>query len=270
MGVGHAKNALANPESCITCSSMPVKTLERRLRVAAAPNSDPPLSASLPRDAEPASKPPALDWVEVMDSSDFPPLFTQLEEDVMMGGVGDEDDDAASDILAKDPEDDEDDAILPPQPSRPPSSQSGTAPTLSPDVNLYDVCRQAAANLDLEWPIPQAGQGPERDLYDGKVLPASQTPAKQLMPAAPACIREMKRYWDKPLRHRVPVEGFSGLDMQGMEELGARHRWSHLSSPTFTPTATQPCRHPAPPSLVKWTDSPLPCTRKYTNPQPRL
>lgn len=219
MGISHAKLAVANLDSCATCSGMSSKTLERRLRVAAAPNAVPPLSASLSGDAEPA-KPPSRSWGDIMDSSDFPPLLTQLDEDVTMGGLGDEDDDVSSDILAEDPEDDDDDAILPHQPSRPPSSQSGTAPTLSPDVNLHDVCRRAADRLALEWPAPQSGQGPERDLYDGKVLPSSVTVAKQLMPVVPACLREVKRYWDKPLRHRVPVKGFSGLDIQGMEELG--------------------------------------------------
>ena len=219
MGISHAKLAVANPDSCATCSGMSPKTRERRLRVAAAPNADPPLSAPFSGDAEPA-KPPSCDWGDIMDASDFPPLLTQLDEDVSMGGMGGEDDDVSSDILAEDPEEDDDNAILPCQPSRPPSSQSGTAPTLSPDVNLHDVCRRAATRLGLEWPAPQAGQGPKGACTTAKVLPTSLTVAKQLMPMVPACLREVKRYWDKPLRHRVPVKGFSGLDIQGMEELG--------------------------------------------------
>ena len=218
MGVSHAKLAVANPDSCATCSGMSPKTQERRLRVAVAPNADPPLSAPFSGDAEPA-EPPSRDWGDIMDASDFPPLLTQLDEDVHLGGMVGDDDDVGSDILAEDPEEDDDDAILPCQPSAT-SSQSGIAPTLSPEVKLHDVCRRAAARLGLEWPAPQAGQGPERDLYDGKVLPTSMTAAKQLMPVVPACLREVKRYWDKPLRHRVPVKGFSGLDIQGMEELG--------------------------------------------------
>ena len=30
----------------------------------------------------------------------------------------------------------------------------------------------------------------------------------------------MKRFWDKPFSHRVPVKGFSIVDVQGMDELG--------------------------------------------------
>lgn len=41
----------------------------------------------------------------------------------------------------------------------------------------------------------------------------------------PACVAEMKRFWneevwDKPFSHRVPVKGFSRLDVQAMEHLG--------------------------------------------------
>lgn len=74
--------------------------LERRLHVAAAPNADPPFSASSPGDAEQGNKPPARDWGVIMNSADFLPLLTQLEEDIAMDGA-----------------DDEDDAILPHQPS---------------------------------------------------------------------------------------------------------------------------------------------------------
>ena len=209
MGISHAKLAVAKPDSCATCSGMSPKTRERRLRVAVAPNTDPPLSAPFSGDAEPA-KPPDRDWGDITDASDFPPLLTQLDEDVPMGGMGGEDDDVSSDILAEDPEEDDNDAILPCQPSRPPSSQSGTAPTLSPDVNLHDVCRGCYQTGPRVASSP-GRSGPERDLYDGKVLPTSLTVAKQLMPMVPACLREVKRYWDKPLRHRVPVKGFSGL-----------------------------------------------------------
>ncbi|RXN12479.1 putative GAG protein [Labeo rohita] len=82
------------------------------------------------------------------------------------------------------------------------------------------MCRRVAAKLSIDWPSQQAGQGMERDLYDGKRLPSRAPAVKQVIPAVPACISEMKRFWDKPFSHRVPVKGFSRLDVHNMEELG--------------------------------------------------
>ncbi|KTG34977.1 hypothetical protein cypCar_00025899, partial [Cyprinus carpio] len=55
---------------------------------------------------------------------------------------------------------------------------------------------------------------------DGKRLPSRISPVKQLIPAVPACVTEMRHFWDKPISHRVPVKGFSRLDVHNMEELG--------------------------------------------------
>lgn len=82
------------------------------------------------------------------------------------------------------------------------------------------MCRRAAAKLSIDWPSQQEGQGTERDLYDGKRLPSCTSPAKQLIPAVPACIAEMRYFWDKPFSHRVPIKGFFMLDVVNMEELG--------------------------------------------------
>lgn len=60
-------------------------------------------------------------------------------------------------------------------------------------------------------------------LYDGKILPCCQVSAKQLMPIVPACMKEMKQYWEKLFRHRVPVMGYSGLDIANNEDLGLAH-----------------------------------------------
>lgn len=64
------------------------------------------------------------------------------------------------------------------------------------------------------------GKGAERDLYDGKRLPSRLAPVKQFIPAVLACIVEMKRHWNKPFSHCVPVKGFAWLDIQDMGELG--------------------------------------------------
>ncbi|KAL1261341.1 hypothetical protein QQF64_006606 [Cirrhinus molitorella] len=63
----------------------------------------------------------------------------------------------------------------------------------------------------------------------------------------------MRRFWDKPFSHRVPVKGYSRLDVHNMEELG-------MSTPpppqsncqwlvTFTPIGGKPC---PPPPLHCW------------------
>ncbi len=88
------------------------------------------------------------------------------------------------------------------------------------DMDLLEVCRRAVARLSIDWPSQPAGQGDERDLYDGKRLPSRLPPVRQFIPAVLACMAEMKRFWNKPFSHRVPVNGFSRLDVQGMEDLG--------------------------------------------------
>lgn len=35
----------------------------------------------------------------------------------------------------------------------------------------------------------------------------------------PSLRGEMKRFWDKPFSHLVPIKGFLRLDIQGMEDL---------------------------------------------------
>ncbi|KAL0153360.1 hypothetical protein M9458_051356 [Cirrhinus mrigala] len=62
--------------------------------------------------------------------------------------------------------------------------------------------------------LPMTPSRPGSALSDGS--PASA----QVIPTVPACVSEMKRFWDKPFSHRVPVKGFSRLDVHNMEELG--------------------------------------------------
>lgn len=115
-------------------------------------------------------------------------------------------------------EEDEDDAIFPPNLSSRPGSV--TPSPAQRDLDLIEVCRRASAKLSINWPSQQEGQGPESDLYDEKRLPSCISPAKQLIPALPPCVAEMHSFWDKPFSHRVPVKGFSRLDLYNMEDLG--------------------------------------------------
>lgn len=156
-------------------------------------------------------------WGEMMEkvSPVLPPLFENP-----LAGEEDDDDEVLSTIL-EDEDDDDEDAILPPMQSRPPSAQDESSPSpVQTDTDLLEVCRRAAARLSIDWPSQPADKGAERDLYDGKRLPSRLPPARQFIPAVPACVAEMKRFWDKPFSHRVPVKGFSRLDVQGMEDLG--------------------------------------------------
>ncbi|KAI5094524.1 E3 ubiquitin/ISG15 ligase TRIM25-like [Silurus meridionalis] len=92
-----------------------------------------------------------------------------------------------------------------------PGSATGPSP-MPGELDLVEVCRRAAKKLSIEWASQQVHPDAERDLYDGKRLPSRTSPVKQLIPAVPACVTEMRRFWDKPFSHRVPVKGFSRLE----------------------------------------------------------
>lgn len=161
-------------------------------------------------------------WAEMMEaeSPDMPPLFEGLltPED---GELGDEDadGDANSDLLDldMDDEEEEDNSLFPAQQSRPPSANDSAPPA---DNNLHEVCKRAAAKLGLAWPAAKDAEGAVRDLYDGKRLPPAHSTARQLLPAVPACMKEMSRYWSSPFKSKLPTKGHSMLEIQGMEELG--------------------------------------------------
>lgn len=76
-----------------------------------------------------------------------------------------------------------------------------------------EVYRRAEAKLFIVWPSQQVI---ERNLCDGKWLPSCLILVKQFTPAFLAYIVEMKRHWDKPYSHYVPVKGFVWLDIQDM------------------------------------------------------
>ncbi|KAM4719596.1 LOW QUALITY PROTEIN: sialidase-3-like [Anableps anableps] len=131
----------------------------------------------------------------------FPPLFGQLLHSEDEGGCG-EDEEVNMNLDLLEDEDNDEDAILPhAQLSQLGISISdGAQPSQVPcEVDLHEVCKRIAARLAINWPALQDDRGEERDLYD--------------MPAVPACMKEMKRYWDKPFHHRMPVKGYSGLEI---------------------------------------------------------
>ncbi len=107
------------------------------------------------------------------------------------------------------------------------------------DMDLLKVCRRAVARLSIDWPSQLADQGAEKYLYDGKRLQSRLPPVKQFIPAVLVCMAEIKRFWDKPFPHRVPVNGFSRLDVQGMEDLGMADNPPPLSNNLWQITCTQ-------------------------------
>ncbi|KAI5617058.1 hypothetical protein C0J50_23311, partial [Silurus asotus] len=221
MGPKHAQTSLADPQACAHCASLPVRHLERRLRVAVANQQDPCLSGAAARSTVVEHQPRAsTSWADMMEAESpvMPPLFDNLlAEDEER--PCDEDADANSDLLDLDMEDeDEDDSgPFPAQQSRPQSAGDATSQA---EGNLHEVCKRAAAKLGLAWPAAQDAEGAVRDLYDGKRLPPAQPAARQLLPAVPACMKEMSRYWASPFKSKLPAKGCSKLEIQGMEELG--------------------------------------------------
>lgn len=67
------------------------------------------------------------------------------------------------------------------------------------NVNLYEIYKRSASRLYIPWLASQDIDGTTRDLYDGRHLPPHRTLSKRLLPMAPACLKNMKLYWDKPL-----------------------------------------------------------------------
>ncbi len=140
----HAQTSLADPQTCAHCASLPVKILEKRLRVAVAKKQDP----CLPGPATQSSATEHLtrastSWEDMMEteSPDMPPLFEGLlmQEE---GEPGDEDaeGDANSDLLDldMDEEEEEDNSLFAIQPSRPPSANDSASQV---DSNLHEVCK---------------------------------------------------------------------------------------------------------------------------------
>lgn len=221
MGAKHAQASLADPQGCPHCALMPEKILERRLRVAVTNSQDPCLSAATAT-SDICHPRASTSWADMMEEESplMPPSFEDLlDQNVGEPGGEDAEGDADSDLLDLEDmdEEQEDDSTFPPQQSRPPSGAE-VAPLV--DSNLYEVCKRAAAKLGIPWPAAQDAEGAERDLYDGKRLPPALPPSKQLLPAVPACMKEMSRYWSSPFKSKLPTKGCSKLEIQGMGELG--------------------------------------------------
>lgn len=220
-GPQHAQAAMKDPSFCKHCIDMPEKVRARRLNVAVGNNRGP--------NAGVVPKPVWSDEVDVeaypyedlnfhsylptredgyLPVTDNPPSQGEEEECTMECEPG-------VDPWALDSDDEGYPApLLSP---RPPSTSDQTGPA---DANLFEVCKRAATKLALPWPTPQDTEGTERDLYDGRRLPPTPVHTKQLLPAVPDCMREVRKYWDAPFRSKLPTRGYTTLEVGDMKELG--------------------------------------------------
>ncbi len=153
--------------------------------MAVAGKSDPCLSAQ-PREEMMDCPQASSSCGEMMER--VSPVLPTLFEDPL-AGEEDNEDEVFSAIL-KDEGDNDEDIILPPIQSSPPSAQDASSPSpVQTDTDLLEDSRRAAARLSIDWPSQPAGQGAEKDLYDGKRLQSRLPPARQFIPAIPACGR---------------------------------------------------------------------------------
>ncbi|KAE8278209.1 hypothetical protein D5F01_LYC23699 [Larimichthys crocea] len=166
------------------CCTMPMKVLEKRLRVAVTGTDGRDLSLAASDTAQEihtAHQPRApKDWADLMEEVEpIPPLF----EDVFrQEGDDDADGETGSDILKLDDmEEGEEDSTFPMQ-SRPPSSTEAAGPV---DNNLYEA-------------------------------PSGQAAA----PSGPGLHDRDESFWSSPFKSKVTTQGYSKLEVHGMAELG--------------------------------------------------
>lgn len=204
-GVEHARLAVSNPQVCPHCAEMPQKLLDRRLNVATGNNRGPNQGVS-----------PRPFWADEVES-EYP-----LEDEPSVDyprSQGTEEDQGAMECddlyLTGDTDEEGDQTLL--LHSRPPSSSDRTGPA---DTNFFEVCKRAAASLSLQWPAAQDAVGQERDLYDGRRLPPQTAHTRQLLPAVPDCMKEVRKHWDSPFRSKLPSRGYTTLEVDNMANLG--------------------------------------------------
>ena len=230
LGLEHARLAIDVPGSCRHCAAFTVKSLRRRLaRQASLSGHDPYLPAGdrgvdtgEEMGAAAVEMPDAgTSWGSQLDLAPAPPP----EEDVLELDYG-EDDDVISDLLISEDEEEDDIFVTPAMAAKPMASaasrdgdECSTPASPLPSSDMLDVCKRAAARLDIPWPaaVPET----TRSRYEGKKLPLAKRAAKQLLPVFPELLEEVARSWkDRPHSSRSPIPGASSLDCEGMENLG--------------------------------------------------
>ena len=90
------------------------------------------------------------------------------------------------------------------------------SPTIG--TSLHDVCRRAAAKLEIPWPNAPPEKTGSR--YEGKRLPRVKSAERQLLPLFPECVEEATRTWSQPFSSKSPIQGGAALECVDMEERG--------------------------------------------------
>ncbi|KAK5884636.1 hypothetical protein CesoFtcFv8_018437 [Champsocephalus esox] len=150
------------------------------------------------------------------------PAEDVLELDYEEDYEEDEEEDALAFPLSKSDEQDEDTFMSSAQAAKPgaraalPGDSTPASPGLSMD--LQAVCKRAAARL-VPW--PEMAKETSRSRYEEKHLPQAAGKKRQLLPVFPEMLDEVSISWrDRPFSNKVPIQGASSLDSDGMEKLG--------------------------------------------------
>ena len=208
--------AIDVPGSCQHCTVFTVKSLRRRLaRQASLSGRDPCLPAGdrsvdtgVEEGAAVEEMPDAgTSWGSQLDLAPVPPP----EEDVLELDCG-VDDDVISDLLISEGEDEDDIFVTPVRAAKPVASaasrdgdECSTPASPLPSSDMLDVCKHAAARLDIPWPatVPET----TRSRYEGKKLPLAKRAARQLLPVFPELLDEVAHSWkDCPHSSRSPSQ----------------------------------------------------------------
>ncbi|KAK5882549.1 hypothetical protein CesoFtcFv8_021122 [Champsocephalus esox] len=135
----------------------------------------------------------------------------------------DEEEDALAFLLSESDEQEEDTFMSPAQAAKPeasavlPGDSTPASPGLSMD--LQAVCKRAAARLNVPW--PEMAKETSRSRYEGTHLPQAAGIKRQLLPVFPEMLDEVSVSWrDRPFCNKVPIQGASSIDCDGMEKLG--------------------------------------------------
>ncbi|KAK5935061.1 hypothetical protein CgunFtcFv8_020456 [Champsocephalus gunnari] len=163
--------------------------------------------------------PVTASWGSRLDLTMVSPAEDVLELDY----EEDEEEDALAFLLSESDEQEEDTFMSSAQAAKPgaraalPGDSTPASPGLSMD--LQAVCKRAAAKLNVPW--PEMAKETSRFRYEGKHLPQAAGKKRQLLPVFPEMLDEVSVSWrDRPFSNKVPIQGASSLDCDGMEKFG--------------------------------------------------
>lgn len=237
LGLPHAQAAVSSADDCIHCAAFPSKLRRRRLaRLASLSGGDPLLSEAVSPQrevegpSEAADAPlPGLSWADaVPETVDVCFPSSQGWESLTHAELGrdadnEEGESADSELLLSDGDEEESSLSVTGWAAQPGTTMGEIPSASSPlDLDMQDMCKRAAARLNIPWPTVQTEEVKSR--FDGKKLPKAKKTGKQVMPIFPELLDEIAATWKaKPYSEKHPITGSSLLDCEGMEANGIRH-----------------------------------------------